>query len=388
MCPAPICEWQLSQDSEGLGNIYKLLGRLSWQKKGFKGAYQLARDVVSRFEETLYEISEDVRCMHVEELNRKRLLKRKHYVYATYLAVLSSLPILKNAPRDVLLDTILGKVAMIISIKTLDNINDLWHSEEEARLSLQRQLNVFLGKGLSLRDDKTEIGKAENFTYKLAEITSDVLRRRARPGGRFYEKYIADFEKYIKGQADSMLQKKEESLDIRSFLCNVNEKGVGNVWVDLDFCVLEGLIDLPEYEIRNIELVGKCIDLVFKGCNIYDDVADLAEDLNSGIYNSVVYLALEKGWRPEEGGYVTLPNKAKLEAVRLGDLLFMEGIKYLHEAKKTTKILDTKSIEYGLKILRIFSMRKWVMRLKNPLTIASALVIRTTPSVLAYRQYI
>lgn len=380
--------WNLSEDREGLGGVYKLLGRLSWKKKGFEGAYGLARETVSRFEEILYEISEDQRCMHVRELNEKRLLKRKHYVYATYLAVLSSLPILRSAPREVLVDTLLGKVAMITSIKTLDNINDLWHTEEEARLSLNRQLNTFLGRESNFREDGTEVGMAENFTYRLAEITYEVLRRRANSNGRMFQKYLQDFEKYIKGQTDSMLQKKAESLDIRKFLRDVNEKGVGNVWIDIDFCVLEGLMDLSEDELKSLELIGKCIDLVFKGCNVYDDVADLEEDLRSGIYNSVVYLAMDKGWHYTENGRLNVMNKAKIEAIRLGDLLFLRGLNYLQEAKKLTRIIDTEGIEYGLKILRIFSMRKWLTRVSNPLTIASALMVKVTPSVMVYSEYI
>ena len=380
--------WSLSQDKEGLGGLYKLLGKISLKKKGFEGAYDLGREAVNRFEALLHEISKDPRCMHVYELNKKRLLKRKHYVYASYLAVLSSIPILKSVPREVLLETIWGKIAMIISIKTLDNINDLWHSEEEARASLTRQFNILVGRGSDYREDRTEVGMAENFTYRLAEVTYNLLRRRGRHGGRMFQKYLQDFEKYIRGQADSMLQKKAESLDIRKFLRDVNEKGVGNVWIDIDFCVLEGLRDLSENELRSLELIGKCVDLVFKGCNVYDDVADLEEDLKSGIYNSVVYLALDKGWCYDDNGVPSVSNKVKIEAVRLGDLLFLRGLDYLNETKKLTDIFDVDGIEYGLKILRIFSMRKWLSRVSNPLTIASALMVKTSPSVLIYSDYI
>ncbi|MCX8182187.1 MAG: hypothetical protein N3D12_03610 [Candidatus Methanomethyliaceae archaeon] len=380
--------WDLSQDREGLGGVYKLLGKISWRKKGFEGAYGLARETVSRFEEMLYEISKDSRCMHIRELNKKRLLKRKHYVYATYLAVLSSVPILRDVPKEVLLDTLVAKVAMITSIKTLDNINDLWHTDEEAKSSLNRQLNIFLGREKSFREDDTEVGMAENFTYRLAEITYDVLKRRTNSKGRMFQKYLQDFEKYIKGQTDSMLQKKAESLDIRKFLKEVNEKGVGNVWIDIDFCILEGLMNLSEDELKSMELIGKCIDLVFKGCNVYDDVADLEEDLKSGIYNSVVYLAMDKGWHYMEKDRLKLLNKAKIEAVRLGDLLFLKGLRHLEEAKRLTKIIDTEGIKYGLKILRIFSMRKWLTRVKNPLTIASAVMVKVTPSVTVYSEYI
>lgn len=386
--PDPQGSSYLTHDGEGLGSLYKIIGKLSWRKKGFEGAYALAKEVVSRFEEALYEISNDPRCMHVEELNKKRLLKRKHYVYATYLAVLSSIPILKSVPREVLLETLLGKVAMIISIKTLDNINDLWHTEEEARSSLMRQLDFFIGRGSSYRDDGTEVGRAENFTYRLAEMTYTLLKRRGKLEGQMYRKYIQDFEKYIKGQADSMLQKKTDSLDIKKFLKDVNEKGVGNVWIDIDFCVLEGINDLSEEEMRSLELIGKSIDLVFKGCNIYDDVADLEEDLKSGIYNSVVYLALDKGWWHREKGFLVTLSKAKIEAIRLGDLLFLKGIEYLREAKKMTKIVDVEGVQYGLKILRIFSMRKWLIRSYNPVTLASALMIKTTPSIAVYSEYI
>ncbi|MBS7631965.1 hypothetical protein KEJ47_10485, partial [Candidatus Bathyarchaeota archaeon] len=156
----------------------------------------------------------------------------------------------------------------------------------------------------------------------------------------------------------------------------------------IDFLVLEGLMNLSENELKSLELIGKCIDLVFKGCNVYDDVADLEEDLSSGIFNSVVYLAMDKGWHHTENGRLKVLNKAKIEAVRLGDLLFLRGLNYLQKAKNLTKIIDTEGVEYGLKILRIFSMRKWLTRVSNPLTIASALMVKVTPSVMVYSEYI
>ena len=52
---------------------------------------------------------------------------------------------------------------------------------------------------------------------------------------------------------------------------------------------------MNDKNMETIYNIRRAVDYFFKGCNIYDDVADLKEDLSLDITNSVVLLALDRG---------------------------------------------------------------------------------------------
>jgi hypothetical protein len=374
----------LDKDGEGLNLAYNLGWRACFLgQRAFKDNHRLVAKSISAFEDLLHTLSNTPWCMSIEELNTKRLLKRKHYHYAAHLAVLSSVPILSSiAGQDALLDAIVAKMCAIVSIKTLDNVNDTWHTHEDIVRSLDNQLAAFSGEPFEIYASDATVRRAENYTFHLARNCYDILSKYRRQGARFSTKYVKDLNKYVKGQTDSMLQKRvrdgqwKNRVDIKRFLRDVNEKSVGKIWIDSDFCIAEGLRDLSTSETQALELIGQATDYVFKGCNVYDDVADLEIDLRAGILNSVVYLALDRGLcsksdllDPEQILHKIRAREGIKQSIQLGDWIYLKSYEYLNLAGELTDLFDIGALERGLKVLRLFAMRKWLFRQTNPLTV-------------------
>ncbi len=157
---------------------------------------------------------------------------------------------------------------------------------------------------------------------------------------------------------------------IIDYIQKINEKSVGRIWVDIDLCLLESAIGkLTREELYVTQNIRNAADYLFKGCNIYDDVADLEEDLSLNIMNSVILLAIDRGHIEERD---LKRNKKELitklkesgsisETVSLGDMIFFEGIKPLEEVKNINSLIDIDALIYGARILRAFAIRKWML---------------------------
>ncbi|MEM2122762.1 MAG: hypothetical protein QXE79_03910 [Candidatus Bathyarchaeia archaeon] len=393
------------RDEEGLSRLYRMVGLASlayasrYRSMPFKEAMKTLTGSITLFEDALKLLLCDARCMNARELINRRLMKRKHYVYGAYLGVLSSFPVLRgNIPLSGVLSAVTAKVAEIVSIKSLDNVNDALHTRDRALRSLMRQHLAFTSESFQLEDGFDEIARIENSMYQLAWFTNRLVSAATGRIGPAFQIYLEDFQRYIKGQMNSMKQKAggDVKVDIGEFLSKVNEKGVGRVWVSVDFCFLDAFKTLDGGELKAVNLVREAIDLIFKGCNIYDDVADLEADLKEGILNSVVYLALDKGLCDEddlEGETSSL--KTKLErggspylAVQLGDLLFLEGLRRLESAGEYTSLIDLEGLKFCAYILRLFAMRKWLEKQRNPLLLLKAASPRVSESIAEYSKYI
>jgi hypothetical protein len=397
-------KWSLNKDREGFNLAYNAGWRACFLgQRAFKDGYQLAARSISTFEDLLHRLSDAPRCMSIEELNTKRLLKRKHYHYAAHLAVLSSVPILSSiAGQDALLDAIVAKMCAIVSVKTLDNVNDTWHTHEEIVRSLDNQLAAFLGKPFEIYESDATVRRAENYTFHLARNCYDRLSKYRRQEAKFSTRYVKDLYKYVKGQTDSMLQKRagdgqwKNHVDIKRFLQDVNEKSVGNIWIDSDFCIAEGLRNLSTSETQALELIGQAVDYVFKGCNVYDDVADLEIDLRAGILNSVVYLALDRGLCSESDLLNPARAMRKIRArggirqgLQLGDWIYLKGYEYLDRAGGLTDIFDVSALARGFKVLRLFALRKWLFKQRKPLVLLSVITRPTRQHAFkSYEAYI
>jgi hypothetical protein len=326
-------------------------------------------------------------------------MKRKHYVYAAYLAVVSSLPILKgNVPFQEILKAIIAKIAEIISIKTLDNINDKLHTHKQATDSLVTQLKAFTSKSFQLQDREDEIGRAENSTYQVAYLTNQLVSKATNRRGPAFQFYLEDIERYIKGQKFSFKQKIQENkiINFREFLSNANEKAVGRIWLAVDFCFLNSHWYLDAEDFKVIDLIKKSTELIFKGCNVYDDIADLEEDLKNQILNSVVLLALDTGLCERsdlEQDPIILKSKlervgAITSALRLGDLMFIKGLEKLEHAKYYTSRIDVEGLKFGTYVLRLFSIRKWLLRQLNPWEFLDVFSPSISDEIMRYEQYI
>jgi hypothetical protein len=147
---------------------------------------------------------------------------------------------------------------------------------------------------------------------------------------------------------------------IKDYIQKINEKSVGRIWIDLDFCLLEqSLGRLTDEELYVIQNVRKAVDYLFKGCNIYDDVADLEEDLSMDIMNSVVLLGLDRGHidehdlcKDKKKLFLKLKQRGAIdETVLLGDVLFLEGIKPLEKTEKISGLVDLGALIQNAKIL-------------------------------------
>lgn len=395
----------LKNDREGLNLLYKIVGvaTLAYARRyrafPFWETTRTLKKSIEAFEGSLKVLLGDAKCMSSRELLERRLMKRKHYVYGAYLGVLSSFPILRgNIPSEEILKAVTAKVAEIVSIKSLDNVNDVMHTREQALNSLRKQHKAFTSNDFQLEERFDYLGRIENSMYQLAWFTNRLVSDATGRRGPAFQIYLEDFDRYIKGQMSSMNQKtgSDVKVDIREFLAKVNEKGVGRVWVSVDFCFLNAFNTLDGEDMKAINLVREAIDLIFKGCNVYDDVADLETDLKEGILNSVIFLALDRGMCDERdlsGNPSSL--KAKLEkrnglysAIQLGDLMFLEGSKKLERVKEYSDLIDVEGLKFSAYILRIFAMRKWLEKQHNPLLLLKIMSPAVSEEIMEYAKYI
>ena len=338
------------------------------------------------------------RCMSLDELFRLKLMKRKHYYYAAYLGVLSSLPILwGNIPNREIIKSIIAKIAEISSIKILDNINDTLHENEQVVKSLKMQLKAFTSPFFSLPRRDDDIGRSENSTYQLANFTNEMVSRATSREGPAYEFYLRDLRRYIQGQMYSINQKMNKDLiDIHDFLKKANEKAVGRVWITADFCFLNSFWYLDKDDLASIQLIREAMDSIFKGCNIYDDIDDIWSDVHNHIINSVIYLALDQGQCEKKDIYNDPKDLiVKLEkegafylALELGDLMFQKGLRLLDKAREYPNRIDIDALKFGTYILRIFSMRKWLARHKRPRQFFKPFSLKISDRILEYSKYV
>jgi hypothetical protein len=219
--------------------------------------------------------------------------------------------------------------------------------------------------------------------------------------------YLKDFADYINGQIRSMDEKAPDSsphMTIQDYIQKVNEKSVGKIWVDIDFCFLEkALSGLDLDELKSLSYVRTAADCFFKGCNVYDDIADLEEDLKLGILNSVPLLALDRGMIDEhdlsrdrnELQEILVERKAIDETLQLADLIFFQGINPLLKAKESSQTIDINALIFGAKILRMFAMRKWLLHersanslLKTAASLGSSKMYKISDQIAAYARYL
>lgn len=388
-------------DSEGLGTLHRFFGFLFLKymeirsKQSYISINEATRHAATCFEKRLEESLEGRYYASLDEMLRLRVMKRKYCFYAAYLAALSSFPILhKVASKNEILSTILAKVSLITSIKALDNINDTWHSPNAARHSLERQFKTIGTGEVFLLPEDNLIYRAENSCMIISAWVNRWLATYASRATLSREIFIRDLKRYLEGQALSFSQKERAggrspaSLDIKRYLISVNEKAVGSIWVDLDFCLLESILgELSSEQARSLHLIRKGVDHVFKACNIYDDIADLNQDLSEGIWNSVVYLGIDQG-RMDHHGKLRVDRNLVRESVRLGDLIYLRGLACIRKAGSDMDAIDACGLLAGLTILRIFSIRKRFIMTKDIFSVLDFLYPRSTETIAKYLPYI
>jgi hypothetical protein len=317
-------------------------------------------------------------------------MKKKYIPYSAYMAAISAYPLLSRvASQKQLLSTILAKMALILSIKVLDNINDTFHTTEEAVDSLQRQASAIIYGIYATQQPSTPVKKSENSCILLALLVNKWLKTAVPTSKTASKIFLDDLRKYIDGQRSTFLQQnavQRNNLTIRDYLQQINEKGVGRIWVGLDLCMMEHLCAKNEKTYKGFQLLRKGFDYVFKSSNYYDDVADLEADLSMGIWNSVVYLGIDMGLlkKPEEA---LKSDRAKKMTIRLGDLHYLIGLSYLRHASKYLPI-NEKSLLASMAVFRFFTARKWFFKSPNISNFVDFLKSKVPDELQPYINYI
>jgi hypothetical protein len=300
----------------------------------------------------------------------------------------------------------IAKTSAISSIKILDNIHDKLVDKKDAVKSQRKHLKAFTDDKYYIENNLDFIAKAENSCMNMARWTFEAVKKGLNDDSESLRIYRKDFADYIEGQIRSMDEKSNRTRNlptIQEYIKKVNEKSVGKIWVDIDFCFLEkALGQLDKNNLQNILLIREAADHFFKGCNLYDDIADLEEDLNLGIYNSVPLLALDRGKINHSDLNIgktklmeMLKRKGSIdEALQLADLIFLKGFEPLNKAKELNDVADIDALVFGAKILRMFAIRKWAFHqpnldtmFKTALSLGSLKLYRIPDKIAAYSIY-
>ncbi|MFQ6134984.1 MAG: hypothetical protein ACE5KU_04120, partial [Nitrososphaerales archaeon] len=154
-------------EKEGLNILYRiggiiwvLLGR-SCSSINVKDSLKLVRKGLHLYDDQLKYNLEAPDCLPYRALIDEGYLKTKHWVYACYMATLSSLPLLYTVKdKSILQEAILGKTSIGTSTKLLDNLNDSIQTVEEALDSLHEYENAMIDPRYDLPRFYTNPSKA------------------------------------------------------------------------------------------------------------------------------------------------------------------------------------------------------------------------------------
>jgi len=399
--------------SEGTNLLYKIaaislmMSMNKYRSFNFYAALRQTKNVLDYFKKMLENKLNSPIFADYDSLKKTVLLKDKHYYYGGYLAALSSYPILFKINDKIIFDAILAKTAAITSIKILDNIDDRHYNKSDSVDSQLTHLRAFTCKSFEMPPARDFYDRAENSCYEIARWTYKIVDKELPKSSSTWKIYLEDFQRYIDGQLKSMNAKKDLNEDrptIKDYIQKINEKSVGRIWIDIDFCLLEQTLGrFTDEELYVVQNVRKAVDYLFKGCNIYDDVADLEEDLSMDIMNSVVLLGLDRGhiderdlYKDKKKLFVKLKQSGAIdETVLLGDVLFLEGIEPLEKTKKISGLVDLGALIQNAKILRAFAIRKWMFHEKSASSLINTMksfsnhkYYKIPECVIKYRSYI
>jgi hypothetical protein len=377
-------------EREGLNLFYKAAG-VSWVLLGqlnpslrINESMKYLRTSADIYEEHLYNDLQPSFCLPYSDLLQEGYLKKKHWVYADYMAIFSTLPLLyKIQKRDAVIETLLAKTAIGASTKLLDNLNDSVQSVEEALESLknfqQAMIDPFFEPPETQADNR--LLRAVNSAHVMAGWVPRLMISCNAP--YMWQEYVADAKKLIQGQIDSITHRsvgETKSRTIEKYLAEISEKSIGDVWLDMDLCFMEdGLGSLDQQTIRGLNILREGYRWVFKASLIWDDAQDLQIDISDGAINSAILLAVRAGLiernqvdkshpemtieRLDKGGIID-------DTIHLADLLFIKGVQRIGDAKLyMPDIIDWNALLFSFRLIRLFNLRKILLQRKNPKTL-------------------
>ncbi|MCS7136097.1 MAG: hypothetical protein RMJ14_00655 [Nitrososphaerota archaeon] len=376
---------------EGLNPLYKLsaftvLALLNKNESTkLRRAATMLRKVIVTYETILRGLSKKPYCLSYQEIVNYGFMKKKHWMYAAYMSLISSLPLLyKLCKEDDILRAIIAKTSFGAGVKLLDNLNDYCHSVEDAIYSLKNLLSAYIS-GLyepKVNGNNKIISMAENsaldmstWIYKIL----DALRLKNKIGLTF-DWYVNDSKKLIMGQIESLLHKKEhnETLTMKRYIEKIIEKSIGDVWIDIDLCFMESAMEdhLTNKLINSLILLKSGISMVFKATILYDDIVDIYEDVRSNSINSMLLLSIERGLIKQNAlKYINLKELVSFlissgilrDIVKLGDVIHITGIELIRKSidKGLEDIIDENAIIDFCNVMRLFVVRKFLIREKD-----------------------
>jgi len=372
----------LLKRKEGLSLFYKLAGlaALMYMKRypsiDKRTSFGIKKSI-GYFKGRLHEMARNPLYLDGEKLKKLKFLKEKYYIYGTYLAATSTFPILHNIGISECIRSIFAKTAAVASAKMLDNINDQWHRVDDAIISLEIYDRALSKEDFELNDcSRNEtLRRVENSAFTIAHWAYQILSCHTMDT-HFFKIYKQDVHTFVDGQVDSLRQRidypREININLKRYLKNVVEKSWGKIWLDYDICFYERSEgELDQWGRKAVEHIRIGSDYLFKSCLMYDDISDLREDINQGIINSVILLGIEDGACSEDdlNGTEMVKKIEKSEvmgkAIQMADLLFVKGVEEIKKAKAYTERIDTNALIFNARLIRIFALRKWALKMNT-----------------------
>lgn len=300
-------------------------------------------------------------CLEYDLLLKKGYMKEKHWVYAIFMAVAESLPLLyKECTQEEILQSVLAKASLGASSKLLDNLNDEIHTVEEAYNSLENYLSA-LRTGEFEKKCSSPVERAESSACEMASW----IYQYSDCNVPAFNLYLDDCTKLVEGQILSLKHKEKKWPSLTEYIESIAEKSIGDVWIDCDLCQFD-LLD------EQLITLKKANEYIFKSSLVYDDVQDIYEDICTRSVNSAVLLGCERGT-------ITLDDLAEMElsdivslleesgilkdVIHLADALFLKGVDLLMQVDDPR--IDMKALIRSFRFVRLFNLRKLLMRNKD-----------------------
>jgi hypothetical protein len=373
---------------EGLNFLYKLSALaflVSFNKHPslrMRNTLSTILELLEVYEYMLRGLSRNPLCLNYERLLGLGYMKRKHWVYAAYIGLISSLPVLyKVSPYNDIIRAAIAKTSFGTSVKLLDNLNDNVHELDVALTSLRNLLSAYTrGVYEPNVDRENEVARAENSALEIGTWIYAMINANGSKPNDTFEIYVKDVRKLIMGQIDSLSHKDKKRSEIptmKDYMEYILEKNIGDVWFDIDLCFFEkGLGGLTSGEMTALTLVKQGVSLVFKAAGLYDDVVDAYDDITSNSINSAILLAIERGLLSYDDLRVIEPartfkilSKAGIfnDIIRMGDAMHVAGLNMIKEGLKypVGQLIDGDALLNICDFIRLFSIRKYLIREKK-----------------------
>ncbi len=376
---------------EGLNSLYKLsaFAILAFLNKNestrLRRSIAMLHKIITTYERMLRGLSERPYCLSYQEIVNYGFMKRKHWMYAAYMSLISSLPLLyKLCKEDDILQAIVAKTSFGAGVKLLDNLNDYYHSIEDAIYSLRNLLSAYISGCYEpkVNGNNKIIRMAENSALDISAWIYGILNvlRLENKIDTTFDWYVNDAKKLIMGQIESLIHKKgnDEAPTIKNYIERIIEKSIGDVWIDIDLCFIESAMkgSMTSKLINSLMLLKSGISMVFKATILYDDIVDIYEDIKSNSINSMLLLSIERGLiRQNTVNEVNVKELVNFlissgilkDIVKLGDIMHTTGIELIRKGIKEglEDIVDESAIIDFCNIMRLFVVRKFLIREKD-----------------------